>query len=52
MAPFGCWKIFFEGLEDRWTGGWPLLQMDLGCVWAENERKLEIVRKKIKLVVL
>jgi hypothetical protein len=27
--PLADGNFFFEGLEDRWTGGWPPLQTDL-----------------------
>jgi hypothetical protein len=37
---------FFEGLEDRWTGGWPPLQTDLGYLGPRIGEKLEKVSKK------
>jgi hypothetical protein len=41
--PLWLMENFFEGLEDRWTGGWPSA---FRRIWAENWRKLEKVSKK------
>jgi hypothetical protein len=39
MAPLWLMENFFEGLEDRWTGGWPPpLQTDLGYLGRELEK--------------
>jgi hypothetical protein len=52
--PLWLSEIFFEGLEEGWTGRWPPLHADLGYLSPKIGGKLEKVKKKkvVKVVAL